>query len=177
MGGGGGASRRAQAGPCGSAACSVLGVSYADPGVVVAAAARAWWVPVGRAAHRSSAAAKSPTPTAPAAVPRPGFGRVRGWNVQVGRIIDRIGDRSPALAPPARDSPAPPNYTEPRRMQRPPARQPDGLWLLRRRRRRRRRQRRERERRVPAYPMPSKATTSRCRAGASRADRRRHPGG
>ena len=128
MGGGGGASRRAQAGPCGSAACSVLGVSYADPGVVVvAAAARAWWVPVGRAAHRSSAAAKSPTPTAPAAVPRPGFGRVRGWNVQVGRIIDRIGDRSPALAPPARGSPAPPNYTEPRRMQRPPARQPDGL--------------------------------------------------
>jgi len=132
----------------GRAACSVLGVSYADPGVVVVAAARAWWVPVGRAAHRSSAAAKSPTPTAPAAVPRPGFGRVRGWNVQVGRIIDRIGDRSPALAPPARGSPAPPNYTEPRRMQRPPARQPDGL-----------RSRRRRERRVPAHPMPSKVTT------------------
>jgi len=111
-----------------------------------------WWRRRGpggfRLDERLTAHRQSPTPTAPAAVPRPGFGRVRGWNVQVGRIIDRIGDRSPALAPPARGSPAPPNYTEPRRMQRPPARQPDGL-----------RSRRRRERRVPAHPMPSKVTT------------------
>ncbi|KAG2580149.1 hypothetical protein PVAP13_6NG320001 [Panicum virgatum] len=103
-------------------------------------AVAAWRVPVGRAARRSWV--------------RPGT-RLAEGNVQVGRE-NRPNRRSFAACPAHPLCQTTPNQDR-RLQQRPPApRQPDdGLRAWR-------------ERRVPAYPMPSEATTSPVPCGPSR---------